>query len=226
MAGRCSARVSYSVAPRYRCRARAAPRSRAAGRVRPRYPPNMPRIARRRGAAAGPRPSGCALSYACTGKARAVAQPNSIPLQATSASCSCGASTTSAELAIPGHRNRTVAHARIAPAAWASTNGATDDGAMPANVSESVRASVTAGLAKLVDEVKKYAPVMYAPTAKGATELRPLRTTPKITRSNPKVAITSPSHNPGVLRTCVDTVTAGSENIRFAKITPTAAPVN
>jgi hypothetical protein len=37
----------------------------------------------------------------------------------------------------------------------ATTNGATDPGAMPANVSDSVRASVTAGLAKLVDEVKK-----------------------------------------------------------------------
>ena len=31
----------------------------------------------------------------------------------------------------------------------------TDSGAMPAKVFESVRASVTAGLAKLVDEVKK-----------------------------------------------------------------------
>ena len=30
-----------------------------------------------------------------------------------------------------------------------------DDGLMPANVSDNVRATVTAGLAKLVDEVKK-----------------------------------------------------------------------
>ena len=68
-----------------------------------------------------------------------------------------------------GHRKRTVAHASTAPAAWASTNGTMDDGAIPAKVSDSVRARVTAGLAKLVDEVKKYAPVMYAPTANGAT---------------------------------------------------------
>ena len=36
-----------------------------------------------------------------------------------------------------------------------STNIGTAAGAMPANVSESVRASVTAGLAKLVELVKK-----------------------------------------------------------------------
>ena len=39
-------------------------------------------------------------------------------------------------------------------------NGGTDEGLMPANVGERVRASVTAGLAKLVDAVKKYAPPM------------------------------------------------------------------
>ena len=36
----------------------------------------------------------------------------------------------------------------------------TEAGSMPANVSVMVRATVTAGLAKLVDEVKKYAPAM------------------------------------------------------------------
>jgi hypothetical protein len=45
--------------------------------------------------------------------------------------------------------------ARAAPTTWATTNGATDPGAMPEKVSDRVRASVTAGLAKLVDEVKK-----------------------------------------------------------------------
>jgi hypothetical protein len=39
-------------------------------------------------------------------------------------------------------------------------NGATDPGLMPENVLERVRARVTAGFAKLVDEVKKYAPVI------------------------------------------------------------------
>ena len=36
----------------------------------------------------------------------------------------------------------------------------TDAGAMPANVFENILANVTAGLAKLVDEVKKYAAAM------------------------------------------------------------------
>ena len=40
-------------------------------------------------------------------------------------------------------------------------------GRMPANVSLAARASVTAGLAKDVDDVNQYAAVMYAPTAKG-----------------------------------------------------------
>src|SRR6185503_10051676 len=115
-------------------------------------------------------------------------QPTLIPC---SCSCSCGMSTASAASAMCGQRNRMVTHASAAPTTWATTNGVTDDGAMPANVSESVRATVTAGLAKLVDDVKKYAPVMYAPTANGAEDERPARTTPKITRSKPKVATTS-----------------------------------
>jgi hypothetical protein len=49
-----------------------------------------------------------------------------------------------------GHRNRTTPHASTAPTAWAATNGKTDAGAIPANVSESVRAMVTAEFAKLV----------------------------------------------------------------------------
>ena len=39
---------------------------------------------------------------------------------------------------------------------------------MPANVFVSDRAMVTAGLAKLVDDVNQYAAVMYAPTANAA----------------------------------------------------------
>src|SRR5690349_8535141 len=103
-----------------------------------------------------------------------------------------------------GHSTRTVAQARTAPTSWAATNGTTEVGAMPANVSDSVRASVTAGLAKLVDDVKKYAPVMYAPTANGAAPPRPPRVSPKTTRSRPKVATVSPNHRLGLLRTCVD----------------------
>jgi hypothetical protein len=44
-----------------------------------------------------------------------------------------------------------------APKICAAIKGATELGAIPAKVSESVLAIVTAGLAKLVDEVKKYA---------------------------------------------------------------------
>src|SRR6266540_605842 len=40
--------------------------------------------------------------------------------------------------------------------------------------------------------------------------------TPKITRRNLKISTTSPDQSPEPLRTCVDTVTAGSENIRLA----------
>ncbi len=42
----------------------------------------------------------------------------------------------------------------------ANKNGGTEDGAMPANVSENILATVTAGLAKLVEDVKKYAAPM------------------------------------------------------------------
>ena len=38
---------------------------------------------------------------------------------------------------------------------WNTTKAGTDDGAMPAKVLENMRAMVTAGLAKLVEEVKK-----------------------------------------------------------------------
>ncbi len=40
------------------------------------------------------------------------------------------------------------------------TNPGTDDGAMPAKVSENIRATVTAGLAKLVELVNQYAAAM------------------------------------------------------------------
>lgn len=40
------------------------------------------------------------------------------------------------------------------------TNAGTDAGAIPANESDNVRATVTAGLAKLVDDVNQYAAPM------------------------------------------------------------------
>ena len=39
-------------------------------------------------------------------------------------------------------------------------NAGTDEGAMPAKVSENIRPMVMAGLAKLVEDVKKYAAPM------------------------------------------------------------------
>ncbi len=47
--------------------------------------------------------------------------------------------------------------ARTPPMTWAPMKLGTDDGAMPAKVSENIRPMVMAGLAKLVEEVKKYA---------------------------------------------------------------------
>ena len=41
------------------------------------------------------------------------------------------------------------------PTSWAAMNAGAEDGSMPAKVSLSVRPTVTAGLAKLVDEVNQ-----------------------------------------------------------------------
>ena len=43
---------------------------------------------------------------------------------------------------------------------WAAMKAGTDEGAMPAKVLENIRPMVIAGLAKLVEEVKKYAAPM------------------------------------------------------------------
>src|SRR5579872_7173440 len=91
-----------------------------------------------------------------------------------------------------------------------------DDGRMPANVFETVRPTVTAGLAKLVEEVKKYAPPMYAATAKGATDARPVRTTAKMTTTRPNVATTSASHSGPDERVFVDDSKVGRANMALA----------
>jgi hypothetical protein len=69
----------------------------------------------------------------------------------------------------------------------------TSPGRIPANVSESERAMVTAGFANEVDAVNQYAAVMYA-TAKGTT-LDRVREHPQITHNSPNVATNS-------LKTC------------------------
>jgi hypothetical protein len=57
--------------------------------------------------------------------------------------------------ATDGYRARITTTARAAPTSWATMKAGADEGAMPAKVLDSIRATVTAGLAKLVDEVKK-----------------------------------------------------------------------
>ena len=81
--------------------------------------------------------------------------------------------------------------ARPAPMIWAAMKPGTEAGAIPAKVSENIRPMVMAGLAKLVEDVKKHAAPMYAPTAAGAARLRPDRASAKITRIRPRVATTS-----------------------------------
>jgi hypothetical protein len=83
---------------------------------------------------------------------------------------------------------------------------------------------VIAGLAKLVDEVKKYAAPMYAPTAAGTARLRPDRASAKMTRTRPRVAMISDRKCAGEIRSLADTLTAAVANIRFAIIAPPAHP--
>jgi hypothetical protein len=59
-----------------------------------------------------------------------------------------------------GHSQRANKTARQAPASCEAMNPATPPGAMPAKVSDSERAIVTAGLANDVDAVNQYAEVM------------------------------------------------------------------
>src|SRR5215472_13045463 len=103
-------------------------------------------------------------------------------------------------------------------------NGGTDEGAIPANVFENIRPIVIAGLAKLVEEVKKYAAPMYAPTAAGAVRARPARASAKITISRPSVATISDRKWPADARCFAEMLTAGPENIRLASTAPPMHP--
>ena len=55
----------------------------------------------------------------------------------------------------PGYSARIAATASAQPTTCAPMNAGTAAGAMPAKVSENIRPTVIAGLAKLVEEVKK-----------------------------------------------------------------------
>src|SRR5205085_418433 len=63
--------------------------------------------------------------------------------------------TTRSRAGRPGNRNRARPTAARPPTTWATMNPGADDGWMPANVSLRVRPMVTAGLAKLVDDVNQ-----------------------------------------------------------------------
>jgi hypothetical protein len=67
-------------------------------------------------------------------------------------------------------RKRTVA--AKAPINCVTIKPGASSGRIPANVSVNALASVTAGLAKEVDAVNQYAPVMYRPTATGTASER------------------------------------------------------
>jgi hypothetical protein len=114
--------------------------------------------------------------------------------------------------------------ARTPPMTWAAMKLGAEAGAIPANVSENMRPTVIAGLAKPVEEVKKYAAPMYAPTAAGAVRARPVRASAKITSSSPAVAMISDRKWPGDARCLAEMLTAARENIRLAATAPAMQP--
>src|SRR5215475_5814826 len=108
------------------------------------------------------------------------------------------------------HRNSAVAVA--APMSWATMNSGASAGRMPAKVSVSVRATVTAGFANEVEDVNQYAPVMYAPTANGTAADR-RREQLQITASKPNVATASLNACGSPWRACCDHAKTGSWNM-------------
>ena len=58
---------------------------------------------------------------------------------------------------MPGYSILMTTMARAPPTISAAMKLGTDEGAIPAKVSENIRPTAIAGLAKLVEEVKKYA---------------------------------------------------------------------
>src|SRR5208282_4652261 len=80
-----------------------------------------------------------------------------------------------------------------APAICATMNAGTWLMAMPLNVVVKPRASVTAGLAKDVEDVNQYAAVITSPTSHG-TACGAERSPPRIVRIRVKVATASLSH--------------------------------
>ena len=125
----------------------------------------------------------------------------------------------------PGYSARMTTTARAPPMTCAAMKAGAEEGAMPANVADSIRPIVIAGLAKLAEDVKKYAAPMYAPTAAGAVRPRPDRANAKITRTSPSVATISDRKCADVARCLAEILTAARENIRFATTAPPMHPV-
>ncbi len=111
------------------------------------------------------------------------------------------------------------------PTSCIKINIGTDSGAMPANVLVRLRAKVTAGFARDVDDVNQYAPPIQTPTAKGTAEVRPERDIRKITSNNPMVATASESQMFEPVRILVDSVIASRSNIKFAMTVPIHPPI-
>src|SRR3954447_8106608 len=107
----------------------------------------------------------------------------------------------------------------------ATTKPGTDAGAIPANVSENARPTVTAGLAKDVEDVNQYAAPMYAPTAGAASMPRPLRASAKTSATRPRVATTSPSSRWAPVRSLVERSPSGTWYMRLASSAPATAPI-
>src|SRR5215472_16070229 len=103
----------------------------------------------------------------------------------------CSTTTFGECFANDGTSQRKSAVAAAAPQSWAEMKPGASTGRIPANVSDAARASVTAGLANEVEAVNQYAPLMYAPTAKGTTAEERRRAQPQMMERSPNVAINS-----------------------------------
>ena len=90
-------------------------------------------------------------------------------------------------------------------------------GAIPPNVSENVRPTVTSGFANDVELVNQYAAPMYAPTAAADNAARPVLASVKINAINPAVATTSPTRWPVVNRSLVEISIAALSYMTFAR---------
>jgi hypothetical protein len=102
----------------------------------------------------------------------------------------------------------------------------TDSSAIPAKLSLHDLAKVTAGLAKLVDDVNKYALPIQSETSSGIFSSFNNANAEKIMKTKPAVATTSDKKSDPPVRILVDCSTATCPNIRFARNAPTKPPAN